>query len=234
MELLKISGLEKRYIGKQALNGVDMAIEAGKIVGLLGPNSSGKTTLMKVIAGLLSPDAGEIVYPGGAPRGIQAKRAVSFLPDSMKLPSWMKVSDAFACFRDMYPDYDEGKAKYMMELLELSPASPVRKLSKGMQERVSLGLAFSRVTSLYLLDEPLGGIDPVGKMKVLESILSVHGEHSSILLSTHLVKDVETLFDSIFLISNGKIVFNGDCEDIRAQSGKTVEQVYLEVFSRVH
>ena len=230
MELLNIRGLEKHYPNKYALGGVDLTIESGKIVGLLGPNSAGKTTLLKVIAGLLSPDAGEIVYPKGAPRGLEAKKTISFLPDRLKLPAWMKVSDAFGYWRSMYPDYDEEKAADMQELLELSQSAVIRKLSKGMQERVALGLTFSRDVPLYLLDEPLGGIDPVGKLKVLESILSTHTENSSIVLSTHLVKDVETIFDSIALIKEGRIVFTGDCETIRQESGRTAEQVYLEVF----
>lgn len=229
--LMTIKGLEKHFQGKHALCGIDLNIESGKIIGLLGPNGSGKTTLMKTIAGLLQPEKGEIIYPNHAARGIAAKMTISFLPDQAEFPSWMRVRDAFGYYQDMYPDYEQQKATFMMELLELSPRAYIKNLSKGMQERVSLGLTFSRRTSLYLLDEPLGGIDPVGKMKVLDSILSMQLEESSILLSTHLVKDVETIFDSIFLLSQGKIVFQGNCETIREESGKTIEQVYLEVFS---
>lgn len=233
MTLMTIKGLEKAYPGTKALCGVDMEIESGKIVGLLGPNTSGKTTLLKTIAGLLQPDAGEITYPGGAARGIEAKKTVSLLPDSMVFPSWMKVKDAFRYFEDMFPDYSPDRAKNMMELLELPAGDLVHKMSKGMQERVALGLAFSRKTSLYLLDEPLGGIDPVGKKKIMESILSTSLEDSAILLSTHLVRDVEAIFDSVLFISAGKIIFRGDCEAMREERGQTVEQVYLEVFSNV-
>lgn len=226
MKLLTIKGLEKSYAGKQALCGVDMEIESGKIIGLLGPNTSGKTTLLKTIGGLLSPDKGEILYP----RGIRVRNTVSMLPDRMSFPSWMRVRDAFQYQRDMYPDYSQERASAMLELLELPQNGLIKRMSKGMQDRVALGLAFSRETSLYLLDEPLGGIDPVGKAKVLESILSMPLEDSSILLSTHLVKDVETIFDSILLISQGRIIYRGDCEEIREREGKTVEQIYLEVF----
>lgn len=231
MSLLKIKGLEKRYGSKKALDGVDLEIEQGKITGLLGPNASGKTTLLKTIAGLLHPDRGEIEYPYNA-SGLAARTTVSFLPDSMTFPKWMRVRDAFRYYEDMYPDYSGQKAGSMLELLELPKDAFIRRMSKGMQERVALGLAFSRETALYLLDEPLGGIDPVGKAKVLESILSMPLDQSSILLSTHLVKDVETIFDDVLLISEGKIVYRGECEAIREQDRKTVEQVYLEVFSR--
>ena len=233
MTLMTTRGIEKRYPGLKALNGVDMDVESGRIVGLLGPNTSGKTTLLKVIAGLLQPDAGEITYPNGAARGIDAKRAVSLLPDSMVFPSWMKVRDAFKFYEDMYPDYSKERAGEMMELLELSGGEQIKRMSKGMQERVALGLTFSRIAALYLLDEPLGGIDPVGKIKVLESILSTPLDGSSILLSTHLVKDVETIFDDVVFISAGKIIFSGACEELREERGKTVEQMYLEVFSNV-
>jgi len=232
MELLRVNGITKRYGGKVALDGVDLTVASGKIIGMLGPNGSGKTTLMKTIAGLLSSDLGEICYPGGAKRGVQSKGVISFLPDESKFPAWMKVSDAFGYFRDMYPDYDVDKAVEMQELLELSPGDTIKKLSKGMRERVALGLCFSRKASLYLLDEPLGGIDPLGKTKVMQSIISTHEQSSSILLSTHLVRDVETLFDSVLFIKDGKIIFEGECDDMRAQGGKTVEQAYLEVFSR--
>lgn len=234
MALMTISNLTKTYVGgREALRGVDMTIQPGRIIGLLGPNGSGKTTLLKVIAGLLHPDSGEIVYPGNAARGVPSKKTVALLPDTMAFPDWVRVKDAFAMWREMFPDYEQERADEMSRLLELEPAMLFRRMSKGMQERVCLALAFSRRTSLYLLDEPLGGIDPVGKMKVLESILAMPLEDSSIIISTHLVKDVETVFDSFFLLSQGQIVFEGDCEEIRAESGKTAEQVYLEVFSNV-
>ena len=232
MKLLEIKGLEKRYAGNEGLSGIDMQIDSGEIVGLLGPNGSGKTTLMKTIAGLLHPDQGEIQYPKDA-QGIEARKTVSLLPDVMVFPSWMCVKDAFAYQKDMYPDYSEEKANELMELLELSKNANIKRLSKGLQERVSLALTFSRKTSLYLLDEPLSGIDPVAKMKVLDSILSMDLENASIILSTHLVKDVETIFDSFRFISKGKVIKQGNCEQIREESGKTVEQLYLEVFSNV-
>ena len=233
MELLKVSGLSKSFARKRVLDGLDMSVKQGKIVGLLGPNGSGKTTLMKIIASLLSPDAGEISYPNQARRGFESKKVISFLPDTMTFPEWMKVSDAFAFFQKMYPDFDNTKAALMQDILELSPNFSIKKLSKGMQERLALAVTFSRKTPLYLLDEPLGGIDPVGRMKVLESIISTHTEESSILLSTHLIKDVETVFDSVLFIKNGKIVLEQECEILRQRSGKKVEDVYLDIYMEV-
>lgn len=233
MNLLETKDLEKNYSNKKGLHGVNMQIPSGKIVGLLGPNGSGKTTLLKTIAGLLSPEKGEIIYPNNAMRGREAKNTISFLPDRMVFPAWMNVKDAFTYQEEMYTDYSKEKAKELMELLELPLVARVNKLSKGMQERVSLALAFSRDTSLYLLDEPLGGIDPMGKRKVLESILSMNLAEKSILLSTHLVKDVEMIFDNFFFLANGQIIQEGNCEELRETAGKTVEQLYLEVFSHV-
>jgi len=233
MDVLKIKGLNKRFGRKHVLNGLDMTIAQGKIVGLLGPNGAGKTTLMKTIAGLLPPDSGDITYPNNAQRGTESKKVIAFLPDKLEFPSWMKVSDAFTFFEKMYPDYDKDKAKEMQEILQLSLNDSIKKLSKGMQERVALAVTFSRKASLYLLDEPLGGIDPLGRMKVLQSIIATHSQDSSILLSTHLIKDVEMVFDSIMLIKDGKIAFEQDCETLRQQTGKKIEEIYLEVFDGV-
>lgn len=231
--MLTIRGLEKFYPGRQALCGVDLTLAPGKITGLLGPNASGKTTLLKCVAGLLTPDKGEIEYPGGIAGGPSARGVVAMLPDQLVFPQWMKVGDAFRFYQEMYPDYEEDRAAQLMELLELSPQALVRRLSKGMQERVALGVTFARSAALYLLDEPLGGIDPVSKRKVLDSILSIELSDSAVLLSTHLVKDVEAIFDDVFFLSEGRIVFEGSAEAMRAETGKTVEQAYLEVFSHV-
>jgi ABC-2 type transport system ATP-binding protein len=228
---MSIKGLKKKYGRKEALSGVDMDIEAGRVIGLLGPNGSGKTTLLKAAACLVHPDSGEIVYPGGAPRGIESKKQISFLPDQMTLPAWMRVKDAFKYWREMFPDYSHERAEEIAGILGLDMDAQLKTLSKGMQERAALAMTFSRKVPMYLLDEPLGGIDPLGKAKVVESILSVHLEGSSILISTHLVKDVETLLDSFFFLSEGRVIYEGDCERLRAERGMTVEQAYLEVFS---
>jgi len=230
--VLELSGLEKGFRGCEALRGVDMSIPAGQIVGLLGPNASGKTTLLKTIAGLLEPTAGSIRYYENAASGPDARKTIGFCPDALAFPAWMRVRDAFTFYREMYDDYSQERADKLMRILELESIQNTRinKLSKGMKERLVLGLTFSRETRLYLLDEPLDGIDPVGKTRVIDAILAMKPEGASTLVSTHLVKDIERIFDSVFFLSRGKIVFSGDCEAIREERGQTVEQAYLEVF----
>jgi len=230
--VLEIMGLEKRFGSNEALRGVDLSLPPGQIIGLLGPNASGKTTLLKIVSGLLPSSAGQVRYYEDAAPGPEARRTISFCPDALAFPRWMRVRDAFTFFREMYPDYSQERADEIIEILEIQNVQDtvIRRLSKGMKERLSLSLAFSRETRLYLLDEPLDGIDPVGKTRVIDTILAMQPEGASILVSTHLVKDIERIFDSVFFLSKGKIVFSGICETMREESGKTVEQAYLEVF----
>jgi len=230
--VLEVIGVEKQFLGCQALRGVDMTIPAGHIVGLLGPNASGKTTLLKVIAGLLQPTAGEVRYCENAEIGPDARKTIGFCPDTMTFPNWMRVSDAFTFYREMYPDYSQPRADELIRILELQSVQsmPVRRLSKGMKERLVLGLTYSRETTLYLLDEPLDGIDPVGKTRVINAIISMQPDGASTLISTHMVKDTERILTSVNFLSKGKIVFSGACDAIREERGQTVEQAYLEVF----
>ena len=225
-------GVEKQFLGCHALRGVDMMIPAGQIVGLLGPNASGKTTLLKVIAGLLQPTAGEVRYYENAGIGPDARKTIGFCPDTMTFPNWMRVRDAFTFYHEMYPDYSQSRAEELIRILELQSVQnmPVRRLSKGMKERLVLGLTYSRETKLYLLDEPLDGIDPVGKTRVINAILSMQPDGASTLISTHMVKDTERILTSVNFLSKGKIVFSGACDAIREERGQTVEQAYLEVF----
>ena len=233
-QLLEIIGVEKQFLNCAALAGVDMAIPKGEIVGLLGPNASGKTTLLKTVAGLLQPTAGEIRYADGAEPGPQARSTIAFCPDTLTFPRWMRVRDTFGFYRDMYPDYSEKRADRLMDILELrgNESTRVTQLSKGMRERLALALTFSRETRLYMLDEPLDGIDPVGKMRVIDAILAMKPDGASVIVSTHLVKDIERIFDSVYFLSKGKIVFRGVCDVMREERGQTVEQAYLEVFIR--
>ena len=247
--ILEINGVEKQFVGCRALQGVDMTIRPGETVGLLGPNASGKTTLLKTIAGLLQPTAGTLSYtaaeqnnPAYAPPnattanqcagGIEARKIVSYCPDTMKFPKWMRVRDVFAFYADMYPDFIQARADELMRTLELSPVenSMVKNLSKGMQERLALAVTFSREASLYLLDEPLDGIDPVGKTRVIDAFISMQPEGASTLISTHMVKDIERVLTSVHFLSRGKIIFTGECDAMREERSQTVEQTYLEVF----
>ena len=230
--ILEIAGVEKQFLGCHALQGVNMTIEPGQTVGLLGPNASGKTTLLKIIAGLQQPTAGTVRYYNNAEQGPDARSTIAFCPDTLLFPKWMKVIDVFNFYRDMYPDYSQARADELITLLELSyyANTPVRSLSKGMHERLALASTFSRETNLYLLDEPLDGIDPVGKTKVIDAIIAMQPEGSSTLISTHLVKDIERILTSVFFLSRGKIVFSGECDNMREERSQTVEQAYLEVF----
>jgi ABC-2 type transport system ATP-binding protein len=230
--LLEISGLKKQFYKCEALRGVDMSIPPGQIVGLLGPNASGKTTLLKIAAGLLQPSAGQVRYCENATVGPEARKTIGFCPDAMVFPRWMKVRDAFIFYQEMYDDYSRSRADELMRILELQNIqnTHIHSLSKGMRERLVMALTFSRETKLYLLDEPLDGIDPVGKTRVIDAIIAMKPEGASTLVSTHLVKDIERVFDSVFFLSKGKIVFSGSCEVMREERGQTVEQAYLEVF----
>jgi len=231
--ILEISGVKKQFYKCEALRGVDMSIPPGQIVGLLGPNASGKTTLLKIAAGLLQPSDGQLHYYENAQPGPDARKTIGFCPDALVFPRWMKVRDAFTFFREMYDDYSQSRADELMRILELQTIQDtyIRFLSKGMRERLAMGLTFSRETKLYLLDEPLDGIDPVGKTRVIDAIISMKPEGASTLISTHLVKDIERIFDSVFFLSKGKIVFSGACDVIREERNQTVEQAYLEVFT---
>jgi len=231
--ILEISGLKKQFYKCEALRGVDMSIPPGQIVGLLGPNASGKTTLLKIAAGLLQPSDGQVHYCENAQPGPDARKTIGFCPDTLVFPRWMKVRDAFTFYQEMYDDYSQSRADELMRILELQNIqdSCIRFLSKGMRERLAMGLTFSRETKLYLLDEPLDGIDPVGKTRVIDAIISLKPEGASTLVSTHLVKDIERIFDSVFFLSKGKIVFSGACDVIREERNQTVEQAYLEVFT---
>ncbi|MCL2197255.1 MAG: ABC transporter ATP-binding protein [Treponema sp.] len=230
--VLEISNLEKSFGGCEALKGVDMSIPSGQIIGLLGPNASGKTTLLKIMAGLLQPTAGVIRYCNNTAPGPLARKTIGFCPDSLSFYQWMKVRDAFTFYREMYDDYKQERADELMRILELVNIQDkhINKLSKGMKERLVLGLTFSRETNLYLLDEPLDGIDPVGKTRVIDAIIAMQPQGASTLVSTHLVKDIERIFDSVNFLSKGKIVFSGNCDTLREERGQTVEQAYLEVF----
>ncbi|MDR0323226.1 MAG: ABC transporter ATP-binding protein [Treponema sp.] len=231
--VLEITGLEKKFRGCEALRGVDLLVPSGKIVGLLGPNASGKTTLLKTIAGLLQPTAGQLRYFGDASPGPDARKTIGFCPDVMTFPNWMRVRDSFNFYREMYSDYSQSRADEIAKILELENIQNTRisSLSKGMRERLVLGLTFSRKTCLYLLDEPLDGIDPVGKMRVIDAILAMKPEGATTLISTHLVKDIERIFDNVYFLSKGKIVYSGECDAMREERSQTVEHAYLEVFS---
>ncbi len=231
--ITSVTAITKQYGNTKALQGINWELPSGRIIGLLGPNSSGKTTLLKIIAGASRPDQGQISYPGGVSKGIPAKRRIAFLPDVTVFPGWMRVKDAYEYYRAGYGDFSPEREEYLRKLLELDSCwkERITKLSKGMQERCVLGLVLAREVDLYLMDEPLGGIDPVEKSKILDAIIAMKPEQATVVIATHLVKDVERILDSVCLLAEGRIIYQEDCERIRQDYHQNVEQRYMEVLN---
>ena len=227
--LLEFTNVTKSYGSKQALANVNFALERGKIVGLLGPNGSGKTTIMKLINGLIQPTSGTVLINGAAP-GIESKKEIAFLPDRTYLNNWMKVRDTFDMFGDFYADFDRVKAEDMLKSLQIDGSAPLKSLSKGTLEKVQLILVMARKAQLYLLDEPIAGVDPAARDYILRTILNNYGEDSTILLSTHLITDVEKIFEQVLFIKNGQIDLQGNVDDIRAQYNNSIDGLFREVY----
>lgn len=227
--ILECKGLSKKYDNFYALSGLNLTLERGQIVGLLGPNGSGKSTLIKLANGLLSPSAGEILINGRQP-GVETKEIVSYLPERSYLNSWMKVRDVISYFDDFYKNFDAAKAYEMLSHLNIDPAARLRALSKGTKEKVQLILVMSRDAELYILDEPIGGVDPAARDYILNTIITNYSEQATILISTHLIADIEKILDRVLFIQNGTIVSNETVDDIRMKSGKSVDALFREVF----
>ena len=227
--ILKSEKICKSYLNKKALRGVTLDIMPGKILGLLGPNGSGKTTFLKIAAGILHESSGEILIDGEKP-GVYTKSIVSYLPDNEYLLKWMKVKDAVMYFKDFYSDFNEKKAKELLLFMNLDENSSVKSLSKGMKEKLKLTLVLSREAKLYILDEPLGGVDPTAREKILDAIISNFSENSSMIITTHLVNDIERIFDDVAFISDGEIVLQGNAEELRIDKKKSIDELYREVF----
>lgn len=229
--LLQLQNVSKKYWpSKQAVDNLSFTLGSGKIVGLLGSNGSGKTTIMKMIAGLVQPTSG-IIRLHGNKVDLPTKSLVSFLPDQPLTESWMNVGDALRFYSDFFQDYDMEKADRMLEFMKLSRNLKVKSLSKGMNERLQLTLALSRRASLYLLDEPLGGVDPVARTKILDALVEFYEEDSSILISTHLVSDIERIFDEVLLLKEGKLVLHSEVEELRLRHGKSIDELFREVYA---
>jgi ABC-2 type transport system ATP-binding protein len=227
--ILKSTKICKSYLNKKALCGVDLAISPGKIIGLLGPNGSGKTTFLKIAAGILHASSGEILIDGKNP-GVYTKSIVSYLPDNDYLLNWMKVKDAVIYFKDFYSDFDVKKAKELLVFMNLDENNKVKNLSKGMKEKLKLTLVLSRKAKLYILDEPLGGVDPTAREKILNAIVNNFSEDSSMIITTHLVNDIERIFDDVAFISDGEIVLQGNAEELRSDKKQSIDELYREVF----
>ncbi|PGZ28525.1 ABC transporter ATP-binding protein [Bacillus cereus group sp. BfR-BA-01352] len=230
-ELLKIENLWKRYGLKAVIRELNIEITEGKIIGLVGDNGSGKTTLLKMIAGLQHPSEGSITV-AGEKVGLKTKEIVSFMSDKPVFDEWMTVKDSLFFYRDFYKDFDIQKAVDTIAEFKIPLEEKVTALSKGMVEKLQIILTFSRKTKLYVLDEPLGGIDLVSREHVLELILQFYREDCTILISTHLINEVENIFDEVIFLKDGEIVLYENVEELRFQRGKAVTEVFKEVFSR--
>ena len=230
--LLEVSGLTKRFSsGTTAVNQLNLALEPGKIVGLLGPNGSGKTTLIKMINGLLTPSSGSILIGGNAPDDLEAKKIIAYLPERTYLQDHMKVCDLVDFFADFYDDFSKEKAYVMLQSLNIHSNDKLSILSKGTKEKVQLILVMSREADLYILDEPIAGVDPAARDYILKTILNNYSETSTILLSTHLISDIENVLDEVVFIKEGELMLHCTVEEIREEKGKSVDAYFREVFA---
>lgn len=225
-------GLTKLYGGFCALNGLNIALPKGKIIGLLGPNGSGKTTFIKILAGLLTRDAGEVKIDDKE-IGTETKAIVSYLPERTYLSSWKSVKECLDYFSDFYADFDREKAEKMLADLGVDQKAKMRELSKGTKEKVQLILVMARRAKLYLLDEPIAGVDPAAREYIIETIIKNHSEGATVLISTHLIMDIESVLDDYLFIYNGKIFEAGSARTILDDKGKTLDAHFREVFRYV-
>lgn len=233
MNVLEITDLTKRYRQNVALENLNMRLPEGKIVGLLGPNGCGKTTLIKLIAGLLAPDSGQILVGGYAP-GDQAAALISYLPDKTYFDETMRVEELVGFFADFYPDFRADAARQMLADLHIDPRARLKTLSKGTREKVQLILIMSRRARLYLLDEPIAGVDPASRDYILQTILKNFEPGASIVITTHLIADVEPVLDEfVFMTYGGKILRSGVADEVREKEGKSLDELFREVFRYV-
>jgi ABC-2 type transport system ATP-binding protein len=227
--LLEVSNLSKSYDRGLVLHDLSLKVESGRIVGVVGPNGCGKTTLFKIIAGLIGDYKGTVLINGNPP-GIESKAIVSFLPEKTYLEDSIKAGDAISMFADFYQDFDRSKALEMLARFKLETRMKLKTMSKGMQEKLQLILVMSRAAKLYILDEPLSGIDPAARDSILDIILSNYSEDATVMLSTHLIYDVERIFDDIIMMNYGKLLVCESADSLRDRTGKSLDEYFREVF----
>ena len=229
MKTLQCSNLSKNYGNKLALDNVNIDLEEGRIIGLLGPNGSGKTTLLKLISRLLVPTGGSIKVCGIEPSD-KSKALVSYLPDRNFLPNWMNCYELINLYKDFFSDFDEERAVKMINSLDIDMKMPMSKMSKGTKEKVQLIMTMSRHAKLYLLDEPIAGVDPAARDYILNTIISNYDESATVLISTHLISDIESILDEAIFLKEGSVVLHKNTDELRQESGKSIDEYFREVF----
>ena len=227
--ILEFKNLSKAYGNKTALSHINLTLESGRIIGLLGPNGSGKTTLIKLLNGLLTPSEGEL-YVNQTPIGIETKKIISYLPDQTYLNGSMRIREIIRFFKDFYEDFDETKAYDMLKKLNIEPTAKLKTMSKGTKEKVQLILIMSRRAKLYVLDEPIAGVDPAARDYILNTILNNYAEDATIIISTHLISDIENILDEVIFIKDGQISLTSSVDKIREENGKSVDALFRELF----
>ena len=229
MARIEINNLTKNFGDLTALDDVTVSLEQGQIVGLLGPNGSGKTTLIKILNGLLQPTSGSVTINGNMP-GVETKKVVAYLPDRNALPDYMTASQLMDIYEDFFEDFDRLKAESMVDDLGINRKQTMKKMSKGTKEKLQLCLVMARQAEVYLLDEPIGGVDPATRDYILRTIISNYNENAVVLISTHLIADVESVLDDVVFIKDGRVVLHKAADEIREEKGESVDKLFREVF----
>ena len=227
--VIQCINLSKDYGSGPVLEQLNLTIGSGRIIGLLGPNGTGKTTLIKILAGLLQPTSGQVLVDGHVP-GPESKAVVSYLPDKMYFADWMKAKDLLDLFEDFYADFDRAKAEQMCASLGIAPTQRMKTMSKGTKEKMQLVLVMSRKAKLYLLDEPIAGVDPAARDFIMNTILTNYSQDGTVLISTHLIADVERVLDEVLFLKDTKVVLHDTVDNIREQQGKSVDALFREMF----
>lgn len=231
-ELIQCSGVTRWYGSLAALRDLDLTVGRGRIIGLLGPNGSGKTTLIKLLCGLIQPTAGTITIDGEQP-GPYTKSIVSYLPDRMYFADWMKTCDLLDFFADFYADFNRNKAEAMCGALGIGLRQRIKTMSKGTKEKLQLIVVMSRKAQLYLLDEPIAGVDPAARDYILDTILANYNPEGTVLISTHLISDIEKVLDEVIFLKQGQVVRHEQVDAIREQEGKSIDALFREIFRTV-
>lgn len=229
MSIIEIKGLSKAYGSKLALSGVDLSIKKGQIVGLMGPNGSGKTTLIKIIMGLLTADAGEVMIEGEKP-GEKTKAKLSYLPDKLTYPAYMTAGGLVRLYQDFFADFDKLKALSMLNDLGIEKDLKLKAMSKGTKEKVQLILTMARNAEVYLLDEPIAGVDPATRDYILRTIITNYNPEAVVVISTHLIADVESVLDDVIFIKDGEVVIHETADNLREKKGQSIDKLFREVF----